>query len=73
MFKVVSDSHGDLTYIRIYSGHAEKGTRVLNPNNNKKENVSRIFEMHAKDRQPLEEAELRTDRGRHRPQEFGDR
>ena len=54
VFKVVSDTHGDLTYIRIYSGRLDKGTRVLNPVNDKKENVSRIFEMHAKDRDPLD-------------------
>jgi len=55
VFKVVNDTHGDLTYCRIYSGTLPKGTRVLNPGNNKKENVSRIFEMHAKDREALEE------------------
>ncbi|HAI11738.1 MAG TPA: elongation factor G [Phycisphaerales bacterium] len=49
-FKVVSDQHGDLTYIRIYSGTLEKGTRVLNAASGKKEIISRIFEMHAKDR-----------------------
>ncbi len=54
VFKVVSDSHGDLTYIRVYSGSLEKGGRVLNPGNNKREIVSRIFEMHAKDREALE-------------------
>jgi len=57
VFKVVGDVHGDLTYVRIYSGKLAKGTRVLNPDNDKKENVSRIYEMHAKDRQSLEEAE----------------
>jgi elongation factor G len=56
VFKVVSDVHGDLTYIRIYSGLLEKGSRVLNPNNDRKENISRIFEMHAKDRVPLDAA-----------------
>ena len=56
VFKVVSDSHGDLTYIRIYSGTLPRSSRILNPNRNKKENVSRIFEMHAKDRQPLDVA-----------------
>jgi elongation factor G len=49
-----ADAHGDLTYIRIYSGKLTKGSRVLNPNNNKKENVSRIFEMHAKERIALD-------------------
>ncbi|MEO0965267.1 MAG: elongation factor G [Planctomycetota bacterium] len=57
VFKIVNDAHGDLTYIRIYSGKLEKGSRVLNPNNGKKEIVSRIFEMHAKDRNALDEAE----------------
>jgi len=57
VFKVVSDSHGDLTYVRVYSGRLEKGARVLNPVNGKKENISRIFEMHAKDRLALDAAE----------------
>ena len=55
VFKVVNDTHGDLTYCRVYSGVLPKGSRILNPGNNKKENVSRIFEMHAKDREALEE------------------
>ena len=57
VFKVVSDTHGDLTYIRVYSGTLTKGTRVLNPGNGKKENVSRIFEMHANSRNALEEVD----------------
>jgi len=57
VFKVVADVHGDLTYIRVYSGTLKRGTRVLNANNNKKENISRIFEMHAKNREPLEKVE----------------
>ena len=54
VFKVVSDTHGNLTYLRIYSGRLDKGSRVLNPVNNKKEIVSRIYEMHAKAREPLD-------------------
>ena len=54
VFKVVNDTHGDLTYCRVYSGNLPKGSRILNPGNNKKENVSRIFEMHAKDRDALD-------------------
>ncbi len=54
VFKVVSDSHGDLTYMRVYSGRLTKGARVLNSNNNKKEIISRIYEMHAKNRDPLD-------------------
>ncbi len=54
VFKVVSDSHGDLTYMRVYSGELKKGTRLLNPVNGKREIASRIFEMHAKDRMALD-------------------
>ncbi len=54
VFKVVSDTHGDLTYMRVYSGKLDKGTRALNSNNNKREIISRIYEMHAKNREPLD-------------------
>jgi len=57
VFKVVNDAHGDLTYIRVYSGILKKGERVINPVNGKREIASRIFEMHAKDRQALDQAE----------------
>jgi elongation factor G len=56
VFKIVNDVHGSLTYVRVYSGVMTKGTRVLNSNNGKKEIVSRIFEMHAKDRIARDEA-----------------
>ncbi|MEI6476077.1 MAG: GTP-binding protein, partial [Planctomycetota bacterium] len=38
VFKVVADVAGTLTYIRVYSGKLEKGMRVLNPVNGRKEN-----------------------------------
>ncbi len=57
VFKIVNDKHGDLTYVRIYSGKLEKGTRVLNSNNGKKEIVSRLFRMEAEDREALDMAE----------------
>ena len=38
----------------MYSGKLEKGSRVLNPGNGRKENVSRIYEIHAKDREALD-------------------
>ena len=56
VFKIVNDAHGDLTYIRIYSGKLGKGSRMLNSNNGKREIISRIFEMHAKDRIARDEA-----------------
>src|SRR5205809_789894 len=56
-FKIVSDQHGELTYVRVYSGKLQKGSRVLNSNRNKKENISRLFQMHAADRLAMETAE----------------
>ncbi len=55
-FKVVADAHGDLTYLRIYRGRLSPGIRVLNANRNKRENITRIFEMHANERKLLEQA-----------------
>jgi elongation factor G len=57
-FKIVNDQHGDLTYVRIYSGKLAKGTRVLNSSRNKRENISRMFQMHASDRIPIDNAEV---------------
>ncbi len=49
-FKITSDKHGDLYFLRIYQGTLGKGTRVYNPNRNIKENVTRLFHMHASSR-----------------------
>ena len=50
VFKIISDEHGDLYFIRVYSGTLKSGTRLLNSTRQKKENVTRIWEMHAKQR-----------------------
>jgi len=55
-FKITSDVHGDLSFLRIYQGRLKSGTRVLNANRNKKENITRIFEMHANERKILDSA-----------------
>ncbi len=55
-FKITSDVHGDLNFLRIYQGTLKAGSRVLNTNRNKRENITRIFEMHARDRKILDSA-----------------
>ncbi len=55
VFKIISDQHGDLHFLRIYSGTLAAGTRVLNSTQNKKENVSRLWRMHAKQRERVDE------------------
>lgn len=56
-FKIVDDKFGTLTYVRVYSGKLEQGTRVMNANKNSRENISRMFQMSANDRIPRETAE----------------
>ncbi|MGB2823432.1 MAG: elongation factor G [Phycisphaerae bacterium] len=56
VFKITSDQHGDLSFVRVYSGRLKAGTRVLNSTQNKKENITRLWEMHAKQRIRREEA-----------------
>ncbi len=56
-FKIVDDKFGTLTYVRVYSGVLESGTRVLNANKNTKENISRMFQMSANDRIARDRAE----------------
>jgi len=50
VFKLASDQHGYLNYVRVYSGTLKSNTRVFNSTQNKKQNVTRIWEMHAKQR-----------------------
>jgi elongation factor G len=52
-FKITTDVHGDLYFLRIYQGKLKSGTRVLNVNRDRKENITRIFEMHANERKIL--------------------
>ena len=56
VFKIASDQHGDLYFTRVYSGRLPAGTRVMNPLRDKKEIVSRIWEMYANRRIRREEA-----------------
>jgi elongation factor G len=56
-FKITSDVHGDLSFLRIYQGKLKTGSRVLNTNRNKRENITRIFEMHANERKILDSAQ----------------
>jgi elongation factor G len=55
-FKIMTDPHvGKLTYFRVYSGTLEKGGQVLNARTTSKERLGRLLEMHANDRQDLDQ------------------
>ncbi|TVL98695.1 MAG: elongation factor G [Candidatus Brocadia sp. WS118] len=53
-FKIASDKHGDLTFIRVYSGKVSAGARVINSGKDKKELISRIYKMHANTREQVD-------------------
>lgn len=47
IFKVVSDTHGKLTFVRIYDGELKSGDSLLNSNTGDIERISRMYRMHA--------------------------
>ncbi|MCW5801003.1 MAG: elongation factor G, partial [Deltaproteobacteria bacterium] len=49
-FKVVFDEHGQMTFVRVYSGTLEKGMYVLAPRSGKKVRVGRIVQLVAEKR-----------------------
>jgi elongation factor G len=55
-FKVVADEGRKLTYIRIYAGRLKAGTAVYNSSRGKSEKAARLFRMHARRREAVEEA-----------------
>jgi elongation factor G len=55
-FKLMTDPFvGQLTFIRVYSGVLTKGDTVYNPIKGKKERIGRIVQMHANNREEIEE------------------
>ena len=56
VFKITYDAHGDLSFVRIYSGALKSGSRVYNPGRDKKENCSRLYHIRADEREKVEEA-----------------
>ncbi len=55
-FKLMTDPFvGQLTFVRVYSGVLAKGDSVFNPVRGKKERIGRIVQMHANNRQEVDE------------------
>ncbi|HYP56930.1 MAG TPA: elongation factor G [Beijerinckia sp.] len=56
-FKIMDDPFvGSITFARVYSGHVESGTSVLNSTKDKRERVGRMLLMHANNREDIKEA-----------------
>ena len=57
VFKIVADRHGDLHYVRVYSGRLKANSRVLNPGKDKKENVPQLWRIQADERKQVDAVE----------------
>jgi elongation factor G len=55
VFKIITDKHADLYYVRVYSGTLKANSRVLNAGKDVKEFASKLYHIHAdpKDRDEL--------------------
>ena len=55
VFKIATDPFvGRLAYIRVYSGHLDSGTYVMNARSGKKERVARLYQMHSNHQNPID-------------------
>ncbi|MFT5358877.1 MAG: elongation factor G [Polyangiales bacterium] len=55
-FKIMNDSFvGQLTFLRVYSGHLKSGTAVMNMRTGKRERIGRLLLMHANNREEIQE------------------
>ena len=60
-FKVVTDAHGAMVFVRVYRGRLRPGDVVLNTSTGKTERVARLYEVHAdkhEERQVLEAGDI---------------
>jgi elongation factor G len=56
VFKIMSDPFvGQLAFFRVYSGHVDSGTGVLNATKDSKERIGRLLKMHANKREEISE------------------
>jgi len=56
VFKVQGERHGDLYFLRVYSGTLRARSRVYNANQGKMEHVTQLFRMHADQREQIDSA-----------------
>ena len=56
VFKIVAEKHGDLAFVRVYSGTLKAGSRAWNPGQQKKENIAQLWHVQADRREQVPEA-----------------
>ena len=57
VFKAAWHPNGHRFFVRVYSGTLRPNARALNPGNDRKENVAKLFHVHADPNRGLEEVE----------------
>lgn len=55
VFKIVADAHGELCFVRVYSGVLNSRSRMLNPRTGKKELVSQLWKVQASHKEKIDE------------------
>jgi len=56
VFKILAEKHGDLSFLRVYSGTLKAGSRAWNPARKKKENIAQLWHVQADRREQVAEA-----------------
>jgi elongation factor G len=56
VFKIIAEKHGDLYFVRVYSGTLKAGSRAWNPLKQKKENIAQLWHVQADRREQIPEA-----------------
>jgi len=56
VFKIIAEKHGDLYFVRVYSGTLKAGSRAWNPAQQKKENIAQLWHVQADRREQIPEA-----------------
>ena len=47
VFKILAEKHGDIAFVRVYSGTLKAGSRAWNPERQKKENIAQLWHVQA--------------------------
>src|SRR5699024_276822 len=57
-FKIATDPFvGRLAFFRVYSGALDAGSYILNTRSGNKERISRMYQMHSKNQEPIDRIE----------------
>jgi elongation factor G len=56
VFKILAEKHGDLAFVRVYSGTLKASSRAWNPAKQKKENIAQLWHVQADRREQVPEA-----------------